>query len=59
MNPPLMFRCEKCGHPIRSKGIQSDEKVVCPECGYENTPPKGYTPDDSVNIRVKNIYFGD
>nr|WP_290461602.1 hypothetical protein [Acutalibacter muris] len=59
MNVPIAFECEKCGYHIRSKDSQSDEKVICPECGHENTPPKGHTPPDSVNIWVKGRYYGD
>lgn len=58
MPTPLKFECEKCGHPLRSKDIKSDEKVICPNCHHENTPPKGYTPGPA-NIWVKGRYYGD
>ncbi len=60
MNPPLMFYCEKCRHPLQSTvNLTTDGKVICTKCGHENTPPKGYTPDDSANIKVKGTYWGD
>lgn len=59
MPTPLKFECEKCGYPLRSKDIKSDEKVICPNCHHENTPPKGITPPDSANIWVKGHYYGD
>lgn len=57
MKVPLAFQCEKCGHPILSEDRQSEKKVVCPQCGYENTPPQGFGLPDSATIAVKNRYF--
>jgi len=60
MNPPLTFHCEKCGHPLQSIANVTDTgKVVCTKCGHENTPPKGYTPDDSAKLRVRPNYHCD
>lgn len=58
MNTPVMFECEKCHYPITSKLIQPNGKVVCKQCGHENTPPKAFTPPESVRINVKKRYFG-
>ena len=58
MDTPISFNCEKCGKPIQSNTNRADGKVICPKCGYENTPPAHYTPTDSVNIWTKGTYRG-
>lgn len=59
MNTPIAFKCKKCGQPIQSGKHLTDGRVICSKCGYENTPPQGFTPPNSTKIKVKGIYFGD
>lgn len=59
MNTPIKFECTACNFPLTSQQAQPDGMVICPKCGHENTPPKGYTPPDSVDIKVRNRYFSN
>lgn len=59
MNTPIMFHCENCQHPIESKRLLPNGKVLCPKCGHENTPPEHSTQPVTADIHFRRTYFGD